>query len=102
MLKESWKTLVPKIKDCVFDGDKYKPEIASILATRFLNYSSYYFSQKGSKDSIVNDRLIEFLDSKDKLLSEDLYFHIVKTLISKFPKRTSKLLLHPKVRKIVV
>lgn len=102
MLLESWKTVEPKIRDCVFDGDKYRPEIASILATRLLNYIMYYFSQTGYKSSVVNDRLIELLEKGKGLLSKDLYFHVVKTVVSRYPKETGKLLLNAEIRKEIV
>lgn len=102
MLLESWKTVEPKIQNCVYDGDKYHPEIASILATRLLNYIMYYFSQKGFKSSVVTDRLLELLDSSKKLLSEDLYFHVVKSVVARYPKETSKLLLRPEIRKRIM
>ena len=103
MLMQKWETVEPKIYDCVHDGERFKPEIASILAIRLLNYILFYFSQKGTKENVVQDRLLEFIDNPRKLLSEDLLFHIIKTVIAKFPSRTSKLLLNSKIRsKIIV
>lgn len=83
---------------CVYDGDKYRPEIASVLATRLLNYSVLYLSQKGSKTNVVQDRLLEIIESKEKLFSEDLIFHVTKTLVTKFPTKTNKLLLNSTIR----
>ena len=98
MLMQKWETVEPKIHDCVYDGEQFKPEIASILAIRLLNYIMFYFSQKGVKESIVQDRILEFIDNPRKLFSDDLLFHIIKTIIAKFPAKTTKLLLNAKIR----
>jgi hypothetical protein len=98
MLMQKWETVEPKIHDCVYDGEQFKPEIASILAIRLLNYIMFYFSQKGVKESVVQDRILEFIDNPRKLFSDDLLFHIIKTTIAKFPAKTTKLLLNAKIR----
>lgn len=98
MLMSDWQTVEPRIFDCVHDGEKFKPEIASILATRLLNYILYYFSQKGVKENVVQDRLIQFATNARKLFSEDLLFHIIKTVVKQYPARANKLLLIPSIR----
>jgi hypothetical protein len=107
MLLQGWDTVSKKIESCVYDGDQYHPEIAAVLHTRLLNYAMKYFDTKGSKASVVQDRLIEFVENNDNpkektLLSEDLLFNIIKTLIAKYPAKTNKLLLNPQVRKKVL
>ena len=103
MLMQKWETVEPKIHSCVYDGEQFKPEIASILAIRLLNYMLYYFSQSGVKESVVQDRLLDFIDNKRKLFSDDLLFHVIKTVIAKYPAKTTKLMLNSKIRnKIVV
>ena len=102
MLMQKWETVEPKIYDCVYEGDKFKPEIASILAIRLLNYTMYYFSQKGSKENVVQDRLMDFVNNPRKLFSDDLLFHIIKTVLAKYPAKTTKLLLNPSIRNKVI
>ena len=102
MLMQSWDTVEPKIYNCVYEGDRFKPEIASILTIRLLNYILFYFSQKGVKESVVQDRLLEFVNNERKLFSDDLLFHIIKTAITKYPARTNKLLLNTEIRKKVI
>lgn len=103
MLLQKWETVEPKIYDCVHEGDRFKTEIASILAIRLLNYIMLYFSQSGNKESVVQDRLLDFIDNPRKLFSDDLLFHIIKTAISKYPARTTKLLANSRIRnKIIV
>ena len=63
----------------------------------------YYFSQSGVKESVVQDRLLDFIDNKRKLFSDDLLFHVIKTVIAKYPAKTTKLMLNSRIRnKIVV
>ena len=102
MLMQKWETVEPRIFSCVHDADRFKPEIASILAIRLLNYILFYFSQKGVKESIVQDRLLDFVNNDRKLFSDDLLFHIIKTVISKYPARTNKLLLNADIRNKVI
>ena len=74
------------------DGD-----IANVLSTRFLNYVEFYFEQPNCKSDVVIKRMLDFIDSDVVLLSEDLIFHLVKNLTTKYPQRTNKLLMNPKV-----
>jgi hypothetical protein len=86
----------------VYEGEQFKPEIASILAIRLLNYIMYYFSQKGVKESVVQDRILEFIDNPRKLFSDDLLFHIIKTAVAKYPAKTTKLLINSKIRSKII
>ena len=102
MLKQKWETVEPRIHDCIYDGERMKTEIASILAIRLLNYIMFYYSQKGVKESVVEDRLLEFIDNPRKLFSDDLLFHIIKTVIGKYPAKTTKLLINSRIRSKVI
>ena len=103
MLMQNWETVEPKIYDCVYDNGRFRTEIAAILSTRLLNYMLYYFSQKGVKENVVQDRLLDFIDNPRKLFSDDLLFFTIKTVMSKYPTKTTKLMLNTKIRnKIIV
>ena len=104
LLTGDWKKVAPKIEKCVYDDNgNYKPLVASILHTRLLNYSMYYFEQKGAKTDVVEQRLIDLIDTNDDpdkkmLFSEDFLFDIIKQLVGKYKARTNKLLLNAKIR----
>lgn len=98
ILFEPWDTVKAKIKSCVYDGTNYRPDIASVLATRLLNYSVLYFETKGAKTEVVQNRLLDFINSDEMLLTEDLLFNIIKTITTKFSSRANKLLMNPKIR----
>ena len=102
MLKQKWETVEPKIYDCIYNEDKFHTEIASILALRLLNYIMFYFSQSGAKQDIVQDRLLDFINNNRKLFSDDLLFHIIKTVVNKYPAKTTKLLINSRIRSKVI
>lgn len=103
MLELSWEKLEPKMRACVYDNGSFRPEIASVLTIRLMNYILHLFSIKGGiKESVVHDRLLEIVDSNEMLFSEDLIFHLVKNLVSQYPGRTGKLLLNAKIRNKIV
>lgn len=97
MLLTGWDTLKVELKNCLYDGDNYRADIANVLSTRFLNYVEFYFDQPNCKSDVVIKRMLDFIDSDVVLLSEDLIFHLVKNLTTKYPQRTNKLLMNPKV-----
>ena len=101
LLLKSWDTVQSELEKCVYDENgTYRADIASVLAIRLLNYSLYYFSQKGAKTDIVQDRLIEFIDANDKkkLFAEDHLFNVVRALMKEYPARTNKFMLNKKIR----
>lgn len=103
MLLEKWETVYPKIKKCVYDAQgNYKPAVAAILQTRLLNYSVYYFEQPGAQTQVVGDRLLEIMNAPEMLFSEDIIFNIIKTLCTKYPKRTNKWMLNNQIRQRII
>ena len=103
MIELKWETLEHKMRDCVYDNGNFRPEIASILTIRFMNYVLHLFGTKGAiKENIVYDRILEIVNNDEMLFSEDLIFHLVKNLITKYPGRTGKLLMNPIIRNKVV
>ena len=103
MIELKWETLEPKMRECVYDNGNFRPDVASILTIRLMNYILYLFSIKGAiKENVVYDRILEIVNNDEMLFSEDLIFHLVKTLITKYPGRTGKLLMNATIRNKVV
>lgn len=103
MIELKWETLEPRMRDCVYDNGNYRPEIASVLTIRLMNYILYQFGTKGAiKDNTVHDRILEIIENDELLFSEDLIFHLIKTLVTKYPGRTGKLLMNSKIRNKIV
>lgn len=102
MLLKGWETVKKDLEAQIYDGAKYRADIASILSTRFLNYTLLYFGTKGAKTDVAVKRILEFIDNEKLLLSEDLIFNLIKTLNKNFPERCNKLLMNPKVIKQIL
>ena len=102
MLLDEWKSVSARIRNVVYDGDKFRSDISSVLAIRFLNYVDLYFDQPNANSDVVNKRVLELVSSEKVLLTEDIVFKLIKTLVSKHPKRTTKLLTNDKVRKAII
>lgn len=101
MLLKSWGEIRPRIEECVYNGDEYRPEIASILSTRLLNYSCVYFGKNGAKTDVVLNRLLELINAPKTgrmLFSEDFLYNTIKVLVGKFPSRTNKFIFNKDIR----
>lgn len=97
LLTMKWDKLVSELDKYLYNEDQYRADIASTLSTRFLNYIEYYFKQDDCKSDVVIKRILEFIDSPKLYLTEDLIFHLIKSLTTRYPQRTNKLLTNPKV-----
>ena len=103
MLFKDWETVKKQIHSVVYNDKDYRADIGATLSIRFLNYVMVYFSEKGSKSDLVIKRILDFIDSDEILLSEDMIFNLCKQLNSKYPTRVNKLMSNPKViRKVVL
>ena len=103
MLMGKWDDIYPKMKKAIYDNQgNYKPAVAAILQTRFLNYSMFYFDQKGSNTDLVKDRLLEILNAPEMLFAEDIVFNIIKTLHTKYGQRTNKWMLNTQIRQRII
>lgn len=103
MLDLKWDTLEPKLLNCVYSEGTFRPEIASVLTIRLMNHILNLFSVKGGvKEDVVYKRILEIVESDKMLFSEDLLFHLIKVLVTKYPGRTGKLLMNAKIRNKIV
>ena len=103
MIELKWDTLEPKMRACVYDNNTFRPEIASVLTIRLMNYVLHLLGTKGGiKESTIYDRILEIVDNDEMLFSEDLIFHLIKNLVAKYPGRTGKLLMNAKIRNKIV
>ncbi len=99
LIQKDWNWVKGQLSSQIYDGSTYRADIASIITTRFVNYSLKYFGTKGTKTEKVTDRIIDIIDNDKLLLSEDLVFSLVKTLVKYYPARCNKLILNPKIAK---
>lgn len=99
LLLKDWTYVKTALTSQVYDKDLYRADIASIVTTRFVNYSLKYFNTKGAKTDKVVDRILDIIDNDKILLTEDLIFSLINTLNKMSPTRCNKLFLNPKIAK---
>ena len=99
LIHKEWSYVKGALNSQLYDGDLYRADIASIITTRFVNYADFYLSQKNSKVEIVIDRLVDIIDNDKILLTEDLLYHLIKTITTKYSGKANKLLMNAKIRK---
>ena len=99
LVHKDWAHVKGVLEKQLYDNDNYRADIASIVTTRFVNYSLKHLEQKGNSIDPISDRILKIVDNDKQLLSEDLLFNLIKTLNKKFPGRCNKLILNPKIAK---
>lgn len=103
MIKLTWDELSAKMEETVYVDGKYRTDIANILTTRFVNYVLHLLATKGGiKENDLFSRILEIIENPKVLFTEDLIFYLIKTLVSKYPGRTSSLLRNEKIRNKII
>jgi hypothetical protein len=80
--------------------DDYRADIASVVATRLVNYS-LNFSTKHSVSQDMVDRLI-VLSTKAEVFTEDLKYRLVKDIINGNKVKFTKLIMNQEVMKMAI
>jgi hypothetical protein len=91
MTHESEEYVLNTLKGIIGKGDKYRADLASILSTRIVNFSSYYTKNNKVEKPYI-DRLA-FLMNED-LFAMDLKYKIVKTIYNNNPSSFKSLMLN--------
>jgi hypothetical protein len=105
ILLDEWRSVSPRLRNCIYTNGEYRADISSLLTIRFLNYIDVYLKQeKGNAESskVIMDRILEIINSDKVLLSEDLIFKLVNVLVGKYPQRFNKLLMDKKLRDSII
>ena len=105
MLFKEWDIVSRKLNTCIYSGENssYRADIGATLTTRFINYINNYFeTDKNANTAIVCDRILEIINNDKILLAEDLIFNLIRNLVGKYPTRTNKLLLNPKIMQKII
>jgi hypothetical protein len=80
--------------------DDYRADIASVLATRLVNYS-LNFSTKHAVPQDMVDRLV-VLSTKSDVFTEDLKYRLVKDIINGNKVKFAKLIMNQEVMKMAI
>ena len=95
LLQKDEKELLEALDDCVGVNDTYRADIASVLATRLINYCLRIASEGSVPEATIN-RLIKFT-TKFNTFTEDLKYYIVKELLGGNKVKFSKMMLDQNV-----
>jgi nucleoside-triphosphatase THEP1 len=83
--------VVGALKGAVGDGDDFRADISSVIATRVINYSLHFAETKSVPDPMIK-RLIKLTTDCDSF-TDDLKYYIIKEVVNGNKLKFSKLLL---------
>ena len=97
LLQDNQSYILGEIKSCIGQGDSYRADIASVLATRLINFTVEY-AEKHTITQAIIDRLIAF--ATVDLFTNDLKYIIIKNIIKGNKQKFQKLMLNTEVIKM--
>ncbi len=77
---KDWKKVKAEMNDCIGVGKSYRADIASVLATRLVNYSQTYAGAGNNITKEICDRVIQL--ATEDVLQDDLKYNLVKGIIN--------------------
>jgi len=84
----------------MFDGDHYRADISSLMATRIANFTSVYAQTNPITDKIV-DRIKQVIKAEN-LFALDLHYFMIRNIIHSNKTKFQKLLLDSEIVKLAV
>lgn len=114
MLEGKTETVLKELTNCIYDkttddnGDVsyvYRPDIASLLSKRFINYVNANLKTPAKiKSAVVRDRIIDFIKTRDtdkRLFTEDLLVRMVRDIVKANPKASTTILMNTEIAKLM-
>lgn len=95
VFEKSWDYVGRKLTEAINKDGNYRASVASMMATRIVNYIDAYFDKPGYVSAPVMERLEEMFEHKS--FPEDLLFFIVKSVVSRHKKQAIRLLQNPEI-----
>lgn len=95
LIQKEEEELLKDLEKCVGINDTYRADIASVLATRLVNYCLKHASENPISET-MNARLIK-LTTKFNTFTEDLKYYIVKELLGGNKPKFAKLMLNQNI-----
>lgn len=95
IFEKSWEYVQRKLTEAMNKDGEYRASVASMMATRIVNWIDAYFDKPGYVSAPVIKRLEEMFEHKS--FSEDLLFYIIKSVVSRHRKQAVKLLQNPEI-----
>jgi len=94
-----WDKVSSALKASVGHGPAYRADIASVMATRIINYTVHYSNTSDVTQKII-DRVTNLIT--EELFTNDLKYHMVKNILNGNKAKFSKLMMNPEVVKMAV
>jgi len=98
LLHESEAYIIGELRNTIGRDANYRADIASIMATRIINFSISY-AEKNPISQKEIDRLIR-LSTDEDTFTNDIKYHIVKRVINGNKQKFQKMLTNPEVVKM--
>jgi hypothetical protein len=96
----SWEYVKGVLRSTFGEGDSYRADLASLLATRIVNYTVNY-SQKHAVTPEILQRLTD-LTLDETLFTNDLKYFMIRNIVNSNKVKFQKLMLNPEIVKMVV
>lgn len=99
LTKDSWDTVKSSLLNNIGTGDTYRADIASVMATRIINYTVHY-SQANAVDQKILDRVTKLVT--EEVFTNDIKYHLIKNILNGNKVKFTKLMMDPEVVKMTV
>ncbi|TXI86477.1 MAG: hypothetical protein E6Q36_09300 [Chryseobacterium sp.] len=100
LLHDNEAHILGELKSCVGEGVNYRGDIASVLATRLINYGINYAEDNPISQKTI-DRLVKLCTDNDTF-TDDLKYVIIKKLLNGNKAKFQKLVVNPEVMKMAM
>jgi len=99
LLHDNESYIVGELNSCIGKDANYRADIASVLATRLINFTCTYSDNNSITQKII-DRIIKF--STEDIFTTDLKYIIVKQILNHNKQKFQKLMVNPDVLKMTM
>lgn len=95
LLREEFKDVKKELQETVGTGDNLRKDIASVIATRIINYTIVY-AQKEKVTKKIKDRIIDICTC-DELFTSDLRYFIIKAIVNADKQQFQDLMMNKEI-----
>jgi hypothetical protein len=100
LLHDNESYIIGQVRSSIGTDDEYRADIASILATRIINYTLMY-----AKDNTITPKITERLikiNTEDNLFTNDLKYVMVRQILNGNKQKFQKLMTNPEIMKMAM
>ena len=91
--------VLPKLAECIGNGDNYRADIASLLATRIANFSVAY-SKNDTVTQKMQERLVNLCTKS--YFTNDLKYLVVRTIFNGNKQKFNQMMMNPAIVKMTI